>query len=200
MIKQTYHNRGFTLVETIVTIAIFTLLIYGITFLISGILTSSGFQSRVLDNNDQARKTASTFANEVRGAVTSATGSFPIESAGNQQIIFYTKTSTSVVRTRYFLQNGSLYKGVTSPSGNPAIYNLATESVILVQPAMATGPSDAIFTYYDGNGNVLASPVNVTQVRNIQVTLKIYLQGSRNNINTYTVTASASVRNLKDNL
>jgi prepilin-type N-terminal cleavage/methylation domain-containing protein len=193
-------KSGFTLVETMVSVVIFAMLIYGISLLVSGILTQSGFQSRILDSNDQARKVATGFTNEVRGSVVSATGSFPIEIASDQQIAFYTKTATTINRIRYYLQGGVLYKGVTVPTGNPAVYNLAQEVVTPVQTAMATGPTDVIFTYYDDSENVLTQPVNITHIRKIGVTLKIYLQGSKNKTNTYTVEASATVRNLKDNL
>jgi type II secretory pathway pseudopilin PulG len=191
---------GFTIVETIVSVAIFAIMIFAILFFVVNVFNTTGFQRRIFDNNDAARKAANTFTNEMRSCVVSATGGFPIESAGTQQIIFYIKTATTINRVRYYLQSGTLYKGVTIPTGNPAIYNLAQETVTPVQQAMATGVGDSIFTYYDGNGNALAQPVNVTQIRNVQMALKIYLQGSRNNINTYTVSASATIRNLKDNL
>lgn len=192
------NASGFTLIEAMVSIVIFSMIIYGITYLVSGILTNTGLQSKVLDNNDQARKVATAFSNEVRGAAVSATGSFPIESATSQQIIFYTQTPTTINRIRYYLLAGKLYKGVTVPTG--ALYNLAQEVVTVVQSAVASAAGDTIFTYYDQNGTALVSPVNLTQVRNIGITLKIYLQGSRNNINTYTVESSATIRNLKDNL
>ena len=192
--------NGFTLVETIMAVSIFSVIVYGIIMLVSGIIVNSGFQSKVLDNNDQARKVATNFTNEMRGSVVSANGSFPLEIASTQQIAFYTKTATTINRIRYYLQAGKLYKGVTVPTGNPAMYNLATEVITPVQSAMAATGSDNIFTYYDDNGSALAQPVNVTQVRNIQISLKIYLQGGKNNINTYTVNASATIRNLKDNL
>lgn len=193
-------KSGFTLIEVIVSVTIFSLIIGGVVFLVADIFNQSGFQSKVLDNNDQARKVASTFTNEVRAAVPSANGAFPIESAGTQQLIFYTQTATTINRTRYYLLNGKLYKGVTVPTGNPPVYNVNNEVNTVVQNAMATGVTDTIFSYYNGSGNVLTQPVNVTQIRNISISIKVYLQGSRNNINTYTVTSSGTIRNLKDNL
>jgi prepilin-type N-terminal cleavage/methylation domain-containing protein len=193
-------QKGFTIVETIVSVAIFAIMIFAILFFVTDVFNTTGFQRKIFDNNDSARKLATVFTNEMRASVVSSTGSFPIESAGTQQIIFYTKSATTVNRVRYYLQSGVLYKGITIPTGNPPIYNLAQEISSPVQPAMATAGGDAIFTYYDGDGNALAQPVNVTQIRNIQMALKIYLQGSKNSTNTYTVTTSATVRNLKDNL
>ena len=199
-------SNGFTLIEVIVTISIFTLILFGIVLLVTSVLQDSGFQQRILDNNDQARKLATTFTNEMRNAVTSATGSYVIGEASDQQIIFFTQTSTTVNRIRYYLSGGKLYKGVTIPTGTPPTYNLANETVEVVQSAMATGVGEVIFKYYDSDytggvgQNPLTQPVNLTQIRYVTMDLKIYLQGSRNNINTYTVRAGASIRNLKDNL
>ena len=198
--KLLIRQRGFTIVETMVSITIFSLIIFGIAELVVTILPSSNYQSKILSNNDQARKVAASFTTEMRGSVVSATGSFPLEIASTQQIAFYTQTATTINRIRYYLQSGILYKGVTLPTGNPAVYNLGQETITPVQSAMAATGGDSIFTYYDDAGNALSQPVNVTQVRNVQITLKIYLQGSRNNTNTYNVNASATIRNLKDNL
>jgi prepilin-type N-terminal cleavage/methylation domain-containing protein len=199
-----HKNRGFTLIEVTVTVAMFALIIYGITFLVAAILQNSSFQSRLLDNNDQARKNATNFTNEIRNAITSVTGSYPVEIASSQQIAFYTKSGSTVIRVRYYLLSGKLYRGVTTPSGNPPVYNLGTEVSTAVQNAMATQAGDTIFSYYDGNYNgissALAQPVNPVSVRYIQMNLKIYRQGSRNNIGTYSVTAGGSIRNLKTNL
>jgi prepilin-type N-terminal cleavage/methylation domain-containing protein len=204
--QNTKHKKqyGFTLIEVIVTIGIFSVLIYGVTFLVFGMLNNTSYQSKLLDNNSQARVVVANFTNEMRNAVTSATGGYALESATAQQIIFYAKSGSNVNRIRYYLQSGKLYKGVTTPTGNPPVYNLGQEVVTAVQSAMATTGGDSIFLYYNGNyngtGSALAQPVNVTQVRYITITLKIYLQGSRTSTNTYIITSGGAIRNLKDNL
>ena len=198
-------NNGFTLVEVAVSVVLFALIIYGVTFLVSGILSNSNYQSRLLDNNDQGRKVAANFTNEIRNATTSATGSYALETASAQTITFYSKDQNGVVdRIRYYLQSGKLYEGITAPSGSPPVYNLAQEVVTPVQSAMATQGTDTIFSYFNGNyngsGSALVQPVNPTSVRYIQIDLKIYRQGSKNNIGTYDIKAGSSIRNLKTNL
>jgi hypothetical protein len=43
-------------------------------------------------------------------------------------------------------------------------------------------------------------PVNATQVKFVKVNLQIYNKAGITNKNTYTITASAAIRNLKTNL
>lgn len=197
-------GAGFTLIEVVVSVAIFSLIAYGVTALVSTILVNSTLAGSLLANNDSARRVAFTLMQELRNSTTSVTGGYALESATAQQLIFYTNSAGSINRIRYFLQNGAMYKGVTKPTGSPLIYNLGNETVTLVQKDVANGAS-TLFYYYTGsyNGVVetpLAQPVNVTAVKFVKISIIIKKIASRGSTATYTVTASGAVRNLKTNL
>ena len=197
-------TTGFSLVEVIISVAIFSLLIVGIISLVSFILTNNDRQSKLLTNNEQALHAAFVIMKEFRNATTSANGSYAINTAADQQFIFYTNTGATIDRINYFIQSGVLKKGVTKPTGSPPVYNLGGEVVTTVQNDVANGAS-ALFGYYDDTyngvaGNPLAQPVNVIQVKFIKINLKIYNKGGVQNTNSYTVTAGGAIRNLKTNL
>lgn len=205
--KLRYHKKlqkGFTLIEVVASIAIFSLISYGITALVSSILVNSTVQGSLLANNDSARRAAFTLMQELRNSTTSVTGGYALETPSAQQLIFYTNTGTTVDRIRYYLQNGALYKGVTKPTGNPLIYNVGGETVNLIQKDVANG-ANPVFYYYNGsyNGVVdapLVQPVNVTTVKFIKINLIVNKKASPGSTATYTVTASGALRNLKNNL
>jgi type II secretory pathway component PulJ len=195
--------HGFTLIEVITSVGIFALLVVGILALVSAILTQSSKQSTLLDDNDQARKVAFNLINQLRNAQTSASGAYALDTAANQQLIFYTNTGSEVDRINYFIQNGKLMEGVVKPSGNPAVYNLASETDTAVQNDLVT--SVQLFYYYDGsydgvNGTPLTQPVNVTQVKFVKVNLTVYNKGGLSTTNSFTVTAGGTMRSLKTNL
>jgi prepilin-type N-terminal cleavage/methylation domain-containing protein len=197
-------QSGFTLIEMVVVIALFSLISYGLLALVSGILTNSSQQGSLLANNDSARRVAFGLMRELRNAQTSATGGYALASAADQSIIFYSYTGSTVDRIRYYISGGKLYKGVTKPSGSPAVYDLATETNTVVQNDVANG-TNTLFYYYDGsyNGvtnNPLSSPVSVTDVKLVKINLMIYKRGRAGSTATYTVTASGAIRNLKTNL
>ena len=197
------NQKGFTLIEVIASVFIFSMIIIGITSLVSGILTNSNQQSSLLANNDSAQQAAFKITQELRNSATSATGAYALADAEDQQLIIFTNSNGTVNRVRYYLQSGSLYKGTTAPSGNPVTYNVAQEVSVLIQKNIANGATP-LFYYYDGNyngtGSALTQPVNVTNVKLIKINLMIYKKLTVASTGTYTVTASGSIRNLKTNL
>ena len=122
-----------------------------------------------------------------------------------KQLIFYSNADydAPIERIRYYVQNGQLWKGVTDYNGTT--YNTLTEVTAVVQKDLANG-ANPVFYYYDGSyvGSStqvsLAQPVNVTLVKFIKVSVQIFNKAGVKNTNTYSVTASAAIRNLKTNL
>lgn len=201
---KTNHHKGFTLIETIVVVFIFSMIIYGVAILVSNLLTSTDKQSSLLSGADQARRVTAAFTNELRKSENGANGAFPLASAGSQELIFFSNIDPApdIERVRYFVQNGRLLKGVIKPTGN--LYSTASETTHVVQNDLANG-SNPVFLYYSGNydgtaNNFLAEPVNINQVRYIRMDLTIYNTGGLQRTNTYTITAGATIRNLKTNL
>lgn len=199
------QQSGFTLVEIMMVVLVFSMIIYGLTELISGIIIDSDKQSMLLSDSDQARKVAFNLTNELRNASTGADGGYVLNQAGNQQLIFYSNIDSAldVEKVRYFIAAGKLYKGVTKPFGT--VYNMNDdEEVTLIQNHVANNTTP-LFYYYDGayNGtvdNFLPQPVSIAGVRLIKINLMITNVGGRANTNSYTVTASGTIRNIKSNL
>ena len=197
-------RNGFTLIEMVVAIGIFSLISVGVIALVSAVLVNSTKQGNLLANNDQARKVAFNLMTEARNAQTSANGSYALSTASAQQLIFFSNVNGSINRINYYIQNGALKKGLTTPSGNPPSYNLAQEVVTTVQNNVANG-ANPLFYYYDDtyngvSGNPLTQPVNVTKVKFIKINLSVYNLAGVTNTNSYTVTSSGAIRNLKTNL
>lgn len=196
---------GFTLIEMLVAIFGFTLIIWGLIGLVSNVFLASSQQSSLLNDTDQARRLAFNIAFQLRNGQTGSDGSYVLNMAGDQQLIFFANVDNtpSVERVRYFVQNGQLWEGITSYNGTT--YNTSTEATTLVQNDLANG-NNPVFYYYDGNyiGSStqvsLSQPVNVTQVKYIKVNLQIFNKAGVKNTNTYTVTSGAAIRNLKTNL
>lgn len=203
--KNFSSQRGFTLIELLVAIFGFGLIIWGLVGLMSNIFFSSRQQAGLLSDSDQARRLAFQIAKELRNGQTGSNGGYVMDTAADQQLIFYSNadTDTAVEKIRYFVQSGKLYKGVTEYAGGT--YATSTEKTWLVQNNLANG-SAPLFLYYDGSytgGSAqtpIAQPVNVTAVKFVKINLQIFNKAGVKNTNIYTVTASAAVRNLKINL
>ena len=200
------HQKGFTLLEAVMTIFISTFLMAAVTTLFINLFKTSRQQSIVIDTVDQARKVVFNFASELRAATIGNEGAYPLNLASTTEIIVYTASGAqgqNINRVRYFLNNSVLYKGIVIPSGNPLTYNIGTEKITVVQRGVANG-NTPLFYYYDGNyggtTTPLAQPVNINQVRFVKINMVLLKQEVRNSASTYTITAGGAIRNLKSNL
>jgi prepilin-type N-terminal cleavage/methylation domain-containing protein len=198
--------RGVTLIELLVALSISTVLIVALADTVRLTFNMSIQQPQAILAIDQARTVAAAFTDELRDATYGADGAYPLGEASSTEIIFYTPYHTgstpTVERVRYFLASSTLYKGVTKQSGTPPMYAAADEQVT-AQLAVVT--STPLFAYYDGtyvgtSSSPLAQPVKVTQVTYASMSLIVPRQDRRNATSTFTLTAGATIRNLKTNL
>ena len=197
---------GFTLIEVLILIFIFSLISVGVIMTVSNLFSASNKQSGLLSDQDQARKLIFQVTNELRNSAAGANGAYQLESAGNQQLVFFTNADLSTAtteRVRYFLQNNKIYKGITQYSGG--IYNTSTERTLLVQNNIASSTAP-LFYYYDGDytgsstQSALVQPVGVGSVKFIKMNLLILNKAGVINQNFYTVTGAATIRSVKNNL
>jgi len=106
-------DKGFTMVETMVTIAIFSLVIGATMGFITISYKTYGFSWQQSVAINEARKGIETMVKEIREARTGDDGSYPIEKARDKEFIFFSDIDKDeeVERVRYFLgttQSGNL--------------------------------------------------------------------------------------------
>jgi|GEM_PF-463621 prepilin-type N-terminal cleavage/methylation domain-containing protein len=203
------HSReGFTLIEMLVTIAIFGLVMVITANLLLAIFSNATTNPNALNAVDQAQGVTSTFVNQVRDAAYGNDGSYPLNQASTTQIIFFSpfgsSGSTTVDRIRYFVASSTLYEGITIPSGSPATYNTANEQITTVLPHVSGSGTSTIFYYYNGTyagtSSPLSQPVSVNQVTYVGITLAVQLQEVIGATTTSVISTGAAIRNLKTNL
>ena len=71
-----FKQKGFTLIEVMVTLAIIAVLILGAATMLNDIFTNSSQELLSMSNIDGARSALSTFSNEIRNATIGSDGSF----------------------------------------------------------------------------------------------------------------------------
>lgn len=196
-------QSGFSIIELLITVFIFTMLSMAVYTLFHSLSSSNRVLSASITAQDEARKVLKPLVGEVRDATTSSTGTYAILTATNTEFTFYTNidSDTQVERIRYFLQGTTLKKGVIKPSGAPLAYDTATETVTDVIHHMANG-STPIFTYYDkdytGSQSALSTPVLISSVRLVKIYVIIDPLGASSPSPTI-MTTQVQLRNLKDN-
>lgn len=198
------NKKGLTMIEVLVAIGIFLLLSAGIVELLLWGLYGRNVVWEQLSTQNEGRKIVQDFVNEIRRADVSSIGSYPIEIAQEQQIVFYSNIDSDSwrERVRYFLVGGTLKKGVTKPSGNPLSYSVANESVVDVVHDVANG-SSPIFYYFDQSylntsTSSMSSPVNIPSIRVVGIKLMLE-EDPRTSPVPLHIESKASIRNLKSN-
>lgn len=199
------YKSGVTLVEIIIYLAIFIIVIGGVTTFGRDIFFYNSATQSDLTAQLEGRRVVKSMVAELREAIPSSLGAYPISQVSTSSITFYTNIDSDSLKeqVRYYLSNRKIYKGIIKPSGNPLVYNPASETTKIEVTDVVNGTSTPIFQYYDinygGTGNALSAPVNIPSVRLIKVNVIIDKDSNRSPI-PLSITSQVSIRNLKDNL
>lgn len=193
-------ESGFTLIEVLVSAAIMVILgvaFLGLQYILSENQTSA-WQNYL--SIESANGAVSMLTKELRSANQSETGSYPLEVAGDQEIVFYADYDYDNIaeRVRYTLSGTELIKGITEPSGDPVSYNLANESVRTLTNIVRNGTDPAFFYYNsdwpgDSVNNPLIPADRISDTRQVKVILDINPSLEDNN---YTLEGMVKVRML----
>ncbi len=197
-------KKGFTLIEISVAIGIFAIIIIILMDFIVQNYKSWRETSQIAEAQKDAQGAIQIMIKELRNITeASETGSFPLEDAQNQSIIFYSDSNADsrIEKIRYFIDGRELKKGVIAPSDNPIEYNSANETTTNITKYISN-QDEAIFYYYDenynGTGLPLTNPIDVTKVKLIKVLLRVNVDPSRPP-SDFILESQVNLRNLKEN-
>ena len=201
--KYKQKKLGFTLLEMLVSIAIFSLLVLGGSIiLVKGIRYNNIIWDQ-LESQSDIRRVLFDVANTIRKAEQSSNGAFAIESADDYELVFYANvdSDSSREKVRYFLENNSLKKGVTKIDDNFA-YSGLEDVDVLANYVVNFSDGLSLFYYYDENfsgvEDPLSIPIDVTKIKLIKIDLKIEKNPDSSPV-PLTVSTFAQIRNLKEN-
>ena len=168
-------SRGFTLIEIVIALAIFTGISLLASFFVLDISNFSLFFGENLSVQQELQLSLIPMASEIRAMGPSSTGSYPIASAAAGSFIFYSDSDNDGLfeKIRYFMDGNIFKKGVIKPTGNPLNYDPAQENVFeLVHYVTNSG---SVFSYYDKNFTgiqlPLTFPIDVSAIKTIKASL-----------------------------
>ncbi len=200
--RFTLHaSRGFTMLETLVAISVFTL-----ASIVVFMFVRQGYQvQRFTFEGERAissvQRGIETVVKELREVVPSGLGAYPIERADHNELIFFVDfdRDNAVERVRYYIEGTKLKKGIIEPTANPTSYPTANEGVRNGEFNMHT------FKYYNGDwpgdnvNNPLTPPANPTLVKHVAIQLRIDIIPYQSPAQI-DIRSEVSLRNLKENL
>ena len=197
--------KGFTLIETLVVLSIFTLAVILVgSFVVQGFKINR-FTMEQGDAISYAQKGIDIMVKEIREASPSENGSYPITLALDQSITFYSDIDADemVEQVRYYLDGTDLKKATINPSGFPPVYT-GEETVSTISRYVRNNP-DPIFYYYNGDfpgdeeNNPLTTPAPTNEIRLVRVFLKVNVDPEKAPEH-FILISNSQLRNLKNNL
>lgn len=203
-LKFRKNNRGYSLAEMLIVVGILSAIIFVVTTFQKDIFSLNTSLQGSLNAQFEGGRVLRKMVGELRSMSQSGAGAYPIAQAATSTVTFYTDIDDdgSKEKVRYYLQSGTLKKGVTEPSGNPIVYT-GTEKVETLITSVVNGTSSPVFYYYDssyaGTSTPLTTPINTLSVRLIKIEVTIDKDVNRPP-GPFVVTSQVTPRNLKDNL
>lgn len=202
--KQFASKKGFTLLETLLSVGLVVILFNVITLFSKDVFSLNATLSGSLSAQENARVVLRQIVKELRTASISNTGSYPIIEALPTRVRFFSDLEGDGVKEEvqyYIASDGkTLKKAVLKPTGAPLAYNENASTTSTVISNVVNGTS--IFNYFDknytGTSAALSQPVDIAAVRLVKIDVTLDNDPNRSPV-PIVVSSQVSLRNLKDN-
>ncbi len=200
-LTHTKNERGFSLTETLVVIALFTIIMLVIFDNIASFYRLNAYTIAQSYQVDHARRGTEFMVRDLREMTFSDNGTFPLVVMQSNRVGFYSDIDrdNSVEYVEYSLASTTLYKRIYNATGSPPVYSTTTpESTAIISEYVQNQiQSIPIFAYYNSEGDIAVATSTVTDIRYVQVSVIVNIDPIRDP-GQYMLRSSASLRNLKN--
>lgn len=203
--KNSKKNKGLTLVELLIALAVFAIVIIAIGALQTNVFIYKSNISGSYETTQNSQIILKTILKELREITPGANGAYPLIQTGSTSLSFFSDVDNDGLAEQltYSLIGTTLYRAVIKPSGSPATYSTASQSTTSLITNVINGNSLPSFQYYDtnytGTSSPMVYPINPSFVRLIRINQQIDIDPNRSP-KPIIYTVQASLRNLKSNL
>jgi hypothetical protein len=142
--------------------------------------------------SNAARIASEEFVRNMREASQGNDGSYPVLAAASSSVTFFSNTDSdaSAEKVRWFLESGTLYRGITKFSGTT--YSKQPEKRDALFAFVQNTDAVPLFQYFDTEGAVIADPVDVNRIRSVK--MDVIVGTSVATTSTFSLTSVATLR------
>lgn len=204
--EKNIFKSGFTLIETLVAIALFLLGVSATVMIFSKTMQNKAYSLEMGRSSLVVSRSIGDLTQYLRRTRQSDAGAYPIVSAAANDIVFYSdyNKDKKTERLHVYLSNNKVYMKICNPSATfPVTYTTCVETTTELADHIVNASGDHMFSYYnkdypaDTVNNPVATPADVSEIRLVKIFLKINIDPNRapDNIQQETF---VELRNLND--
>lgn len=196
------YKKGFTLVEVVMTVAIFTLVMYAVFTGISTFYTYNAYSIAQAHQVDQARRGIEILVRDIREMTYADNGAYPLAIMEPHRIGFFSDIDrdNSVEYVEYTLTGTTIDKQIFGATGTPPLYATTSEAThVLSRYVQNNIQGTSTFLYFDQNGALAGTSTNVTDIAYIRAQIIVNIDENRDP-GQFMLKSSAALRNLKEGL
>ena len=200
MHERAETSGGFTLIETVVAVSIFSLILGSFVGSISFFYRSNTHALEQAFAVNSARKGIEQMMKDIRKAAYSDEGSYPVIAIADETFSFYSDTDTDdyVEKVRYFLDDTNLKRGIVNSSGSPLSYDDDDEVIATISDNVRnSAQSVALFTYYNASGTPVTNIASTTDVVFVSADIIVNVN-PLNTVSDFRLRSSATMRNIRE--
>lgn len=201
-------KKGMTIIEALMAVMIFAMGIAGFTALFSRVWRDNAYALEMGQASMAASQGVNKMVKYIREARQSENGSYPVISADDNNLVFYSDYDSDgkVERVHFYydINDPNVYIGATEPSNSfPVTYAAGDETTEVVAYRVVNAANNPIFAYYDSHypedsvNNPIATPATVPNIRLIRITLHVNVDPNRAPDNIQ-IQSFSEIRNLND--
>jgi prepilin-type N-terminal cleavage/methylation domain-containing protein len=180
--KHRWSSAGFTLVETLVVIAVVSAVTAAVATMIVSFYKGNAYLLEQTAALESARRGVYDASRMLREASYGDDGTYPITSAATSSIVIYADIDRdrSVERIRYVLQGTTLFRVITNPVGTPPTYPSSSSATSTVAVDVRNGTSTPTFVYFNDAGQQLSSTSTpIADIRAVRIQLLVDINPTR---------------------
>lgn len=198
--RTTSHCKGFTLVETIVVTAIFTLISLALSVIIANLYKTNAYTLEQAYEVNYARRGIERTVRDLREMTYGEDGAYPLVAVGTGTVSFYSDIDRDehVELVRYELLGATLFKYVHNATGTPLTYDTNTpdETYTISEYVRNAEQATSTFRYFLEDGQLATSTTRTTDIRYIEIQAIVNVDQNRAP-GEFKLRSSAAPRNLK---
>ena len=192
------YSRGITLLETVVWVAIASMVMLAIVNSVQYFYRTNTYAVEQSAAVTSGQRGIDNMIKTMREAAYSSTGAWPIVSMATSSFIFYADVDGDpfIERVRFALVGNNLVRGIIDPSGDPPVYTNPETTSIISDNVRNTEQSVAMFQYYNEEGALMTDLSRIAEVRFVEATVVVNVNPMRLP-NQFTLRSTAALRNVK---